>query len=134
MAAYRELGKRTSGGNLVVSPLGGLRHTYVRPAVAYRTSPGVAAHELVALAPHIFVGARVDGCGASTPPVRDFQVGLAALCLVVLWPRRKSLVALAKGRLTALVRAIDFVLAVAVQDCLRSPWATSTRSFASRGT
>lgn len=102
--------------NLVVSPLGSLRHIYA-PAVAYRTSPGVAAHELVAIALPIFVGARVDGCGASTPPVRGFQVGLAALCLAVLWLRRRSLVALAKGRLTAL-EPVDFVLAVAVPGML----------------
>lgn len=102
--------------NLFVSPLGSLRHLY-SPAVAYTTSPRLAARAVADFALPIFVGARIDNCTVTAPPARGFDLGLVALCLAVLWLRRASVAALVKGRLTSL-EPVDFVLGLAVPGVL----------------
>jgi hypothetical protein len=97
--------------NAVVSPLGSLRHLY-SPAVAYTVSPGLAARAVAGIGLPIFVGADVGDCGLTSAPALGFDAGLATLVLAVLWLRRRSLAALATGRLAEL-EPVDFVLAVA---------------------
>lgn len=97
--------------NLALSPLGSLRHLY-SPAVAYTTSPAVAVHGLLEAGLPILVGARVSSCGAAAVPLLPVDLTLGAWSAGLLWMRRRSLVALSRGRIAEL-EAIDFVLAVA---------------------
>jgi hypothetical protein len=97
--------------NLLVSPLGSLRHLY-SPAVAYSTGPVTAARFLLSTGLPIFVGTQSEFCGASTAPPAVVGAGLAALALALLWLRRSSLAALVTGRPSA-IEPVDLVLALA---------------------
>ena len=96
--------------NVAVSPLGSLRHLY-SPAVAYTTSPRLAARFLLSTGLPIFMGAQGDSCGTTTQSPVVVDATLLVLLLLVVWTRRGSLAALARGRLTAL-EPVDAVLAL----------------------
>lgn len=97
--------------NVVVSPLGSLRHLY-SPAVAYTTSAGLATRFLLSTGLPIFMGARGDSCGTTSESPVAVDAILLTLALIVAWTRRSTLAALARGRLAAL-EPVDVVLAVA---------------------
>src|SRR2546422_860954 len=108
--AWRSLVPALAGGligftpwlvyNVVLTHLGSIRHLY-SPLQAYSVPTHVAAGQVITAALPIFVGARMNFCGAATVPWPVADLGLLGLAAAALWIRRTAPAGLLHGRLEA---------------------------------
>jgi len=116
--AWRSLLPAVAGGligftpwlvyNGVITHLGSIRHLY-SPLQAYSVPTHVAAGQVITEALPIFVGVRMNFCGAETVPWPVADLGLLGLAAAALWIRRTALAGLLHGRL----EPVDLVLLLA---------------------
>lgn len=90
--------------------LGSLRHLYT-PLTTYSVPTSQAIKDVLAIALPIFVGDRVNYCGPSTIPNLAIDFVLLLLLGLVVWARRHTWIALARGRF-AVIEPVDMILVI----------------------